>query len=275
MEHIADLHIHSVFSDGLLTPEQIFIKAKDNGISAISITDHDSIDGNIIALELSSKYDIDFLTGVEFSCYDGGREYHILAYGLDVFNEHLRLQLGEFQVARYRRAEIIHQKLASLGVDIDFDLIVEKAGKAPISRPHIATALVDLGVVTHYKEAFERLIGDGCPAYEPKLHFAVDKAIQLINECGGVAVLAHPGHMVNQSTLYKIIKFGLDGIEVVHPMHNAYLQRYYHSIASQYWLIETGGSDYHGTRSFDEDNFGRFVVPIAAVESIRTHIGEA
>jgi predicted metal-dependent phosphoesterase TrpH len=274
MEPIADLHLHSVYSDGKLTPEELFIKAKDRGISAISITDHDSIDGNIIALDLAKKYDIDFLTGVEFSCYDDGQEYHILAYGLDVFNEHLRLRLGEFQEARYKRAEIIHQKLLSLGLNIEFDLIVEKAGKAPISRPHIATALLELGIVKHYKEAFAKLIGDGCPAYEPKIHFSVDKAIQLINECGGVAVLAHPGHMVNQSTLYKIIKFGLDGIEVIHPIHNSYLQRYYHSIASQYWLLETGGSDYHGSRDFDETNFGKFTVPIAVVESIRTHIGE-
>lgn len=273
IDKIVDLHVHTKYSDGILTPDQMLKKAVDAGLSAISITDHDTIDGCLIAHTLLDKYDIELINGVEFSAYEGSREYHILGYALDPDYKPLRKHLELFKVSREKRARKITAKLNGLGIEIDFNKIVENADEAPITRPHIAAVLQESGFVGSFKEAFMRYIGDYAPAYEEKEHFPVEQCIDLINRSGGVASLAHPGNTINQTTLYKMIKYGLDGIEVVHPSHSDEMQKYYHSIASQYWLLGTGGSDYHGNRDYDEGNFGNCVVPYSVVQSLRLHTG--
>lgn len=272
MGKFADLHLHTYYSDGILSPEALLRKAADHKLSAIAITDHDSVEGCRIAMPLAKGYKIDLISGVEFSCYFDNREIHILGYAFDIDNKQIQYHLAEFRKARLKRAEIIHEKLDKIGVKFPFELILTKAGEAPITRPHIAAVLLDRGFIENQREAFSKYIGDGCPAYEQKANFHPDKAINLINHAGGVAVLAHPGNMVEQQVLYKLIKAGLDGIEVVHPCHNHELQKMYTSLASQYWLLATGGSDYHGSREFDDGNFGKFVVPYSVVESLRYRI---
>ncbi len=271
MKQIADLHTHTFYSDGKLSVAELFKKAEDAELAAISITDHDSIDGCIVAQEIKSEHNIDFINGIEFSCYENEREFHVLGYHLDINNPVLHSTLDEFKKARLKRAQKILEKLRSMSLTLDIDLILQIAGEAPITRPHIAEAMMDKGYISNLKEAFIHYLGEGKPAYEAKSNFSVHRAIKLINECGGVAVLAHPGRSISSDILYKLIEQGLDGIEVVHPMHDETLQKYYHSIASQYWLLETGGSDFHGTRDYDETNFGKFVVPYSVVDSIRMH----
>ncbi|MBM2817221.1 MAG: phosphotransferase [Ignavibacteria bacterium] len=267
----ADLHTHTIYSDGVLTPEELLVKALKCNLAAISITDHDAVEGCRIAIPLAKKFKLEFVTGIEFSCYEDSKEYHILGYAFDIENEELNRQLVEFRKGRELRAVKIVEKLKHLNVDIPFEFVLEKAGKAPIARPHIAEALLERGYIKHRKEAFANYIGDGGPCYEPKLNFTVKKGIELINDCGGVAVLAHPGTNIDSSTLFKFIKYGLDGIETIHPSHSAALQKHYQSIAHQYWLLETGGSDFHGNRDYDEENFGKSVVPFSTVESINYH----
>lgn len=273
MEQVADLHCHTYFSDGVLSPEELLQKAVKHGIYAISITDHDTVDGCVAAHELLDKYPVELINGCEFSAHEGDREYHILGYALDTDHEPLRKHLDDFRQSRFHRAEMIVEKLKKLDIHIDLDEVIEKAGVAPITRPHIAAVMLDERYVIDMKEAFIKYLGDDGPAFVKKQHYPVEDCIKLINESGGIASLAHPGNTINQSTLYKMIQHGLDGIEVIHPMHDENLQKYYHSIASQYWLLGTGGSDYHGNKEFDKANFGNFVVPYSVVESIRFHIG--
>ncbi len=273
MNNRVDLHTHTHFSDGILSPAELLAKAESIGLVAISITDHDTIDGYLDGLNYKSDYNVELICGCEFSCYDGGKEYHILGYAMDPTYKLMLEHLNNFRNVRYDRAKHINRKLDNLGYKLNFDKILAKAGKASIARPHIASALVDEGYVNTEKQAFELLIGDGCPAYHPKAVFPVEKAISLINRAGGVAILAHPRNMVDQPTLYKKIQSGLDGIEVYHPSHNQNHRKFYHSIASQYWLLETGGSDFHGNREYDHINFGKETVPFSIVESIKYHIG--
>jgi len=265
----ADLHIHTVHSDGTATPEEIFKLARKVGLSAISITDHDSVEAAKVAFELSPKYDMEFISGIEFSCYEEGREYHILGYNIDIWNKTLEYHIDEFRKARFKRAIQIVHKLNNLKVRIDMDMVLEKAGTAPITRPHIAQAIVEAGFVNNQKDAFIQYIADNRPAYEPKPKFPIYKALKLINHCGGVGILAHPGRMITQQALGRIIELGLDGIEVVHPVHDKDLENYYHNIAGQFWLIETGGSDFHGSRDYEWDNIGKYTVPYSSVESIK------
>jgi len=269
MKPIADLHTHTTYSDGKLSVAELFEKAEKTGLAALSITDHDSVDGCVVALDIKTEYNLDFISGIEFSCYEDGREHHVLGYHMDVHNKVLLSTLQEFKKARLKRAQKILEKLNNMSLTLDIDLILQIAGEAPITRPHIAEAMMDKGYISNLKEAFVHYLGEGKPAYEAKSNFSVQRAIKLINECGGVAVLAHPARSMPSDTLYKVIEQGLDGVEVVHPMHDESLQKYYHTIASQYWLLETGGSDFHGTREYDEPNFGKFVVPYSVVDSIR------
>lgn len=272
-QKIADLHIHSVYSDGILTPDEIFKKAQKAGLSAISITDHDTVAHCHEALALKDKYSIDIITGIEISCFEDIKEYHILGYDFDPDNRNLKKHVEEFKHYRFLRAKKIIEKLNNLKKSISIDDVLRIADKAPIIRPHIAQAMLEAGYVKSLKEAFRIYLGDWKPAYVPKKKFPVESAIKLINDAGGVASLAHPALFVSQDELYTIIQKGIDGIETCHPLHDENLEKYYHTIASQYWLLETGGSDYHGTRDYDEYNFGHCVVPYSIFESIRYHSG--
>lgn len=203
------------------------------------------------------------------SCHDNGREYHILGYNIDPDNAQLKIHIENFRIAREKRAKIITQKLNRTGLLINFDSVAEKAGHAPIARPHIASVMIDNGYISSMKEAFSQYIGEGRPAYQEKEFFSLQSCIELINNSGGVAVLAHPAVVIEQSVIYRMIRFGLDGIEVIHPSHSDEIKRYYHKLASQFWLLETGGSDYHGSRDYDEETFGKSAVPAKIIDSIK------
>ncbi len=265
----ADLHTHTYYSDGILSPDELLTKASSFGMKAIAITDHDTIDGAVEGSRIAGKHNIEVIIGCEFSCYENEKEYHILGYNLDPDNQNLQIHLKNYRNVRHFRAKNIHKKLDEFGYKIDFQDILDIAGAAPITRPHIAQALVKNGLIPTMKEAFIKLIGDGCPAYQPKALFSVKNCISLINNSGGLAVIAHPRNYIDPNTLYTFIEQGLDGIEVYHPSHSQEQVKYYHYVASQYWLLETGGSDFHGNREYDETNFGNFTVDYNIVESIK------
>ena len=273
MGDYVDLHTHTTYSDGILTPAELLEKAAKAGLAAISITDHDSIDGCIEAREFSKEYSVEIIDGIEFSCYEDGKEVHILGYNFDIYNPELQSYLAEFREKRYIRAKLIVEKLHLLDIPIEFSDIETKAGKAPIARPHIASVLNDMGVVSELKEAFWQFLAEGKPAYEPKADFTVAQALKVINRAGGVAVLAHPARYFTQDELSKIIKTGIDGIEVLHPSHDKEMINFYRKTASQYWLLATGGSDYHGNREYDDENFGKYIMPYTVVDSIKFHSG--
>lgn len=264
----ADLHSHTNFSDGIYTPEELLTRAKNAGLKAISITDHDTIDGCRVALRLSEKIGIKVIKGIEVSCYENRTNIHILGYNIDIDNPELTEFLKEQKEYRKDRAFKILEKLRELKIPLDFDELLLKTGDVPITRPHIAQMLVEKGFVGSIKEAFYSYLAEDMPAYIYKSDILVTKAIQIINKSGGTAVLAHPANWFKPAFLYKLIDYGLDGIEVYHPSHNTNQTNHYKSIASQYWLLETGGSDFHGNREFDDGNFGKFGVSEKQLETL-------
>lgn len=268
-EFKADLHIHSNFSDGLLTPEQVVKLAAKSELSAIALTDHDTIDGCLETEELAKDSGIGFINGCEFSTYLDGKEYHIIGYELDYNSKILKNHLSEFKDERLKRASKISDKLKKLGIMVSIDSILERAGSAPVGRPHIAAVMHEMGYISSTREAFSKYIGDNGPAYEAKLNFPVQKCINLIRNSGGVATLAHPGDYVKSSLIYKFVTFGLDGIEVYHPSHNPDTEKRLRILSGQYGLLSTGGSDFHGYKDYDTDNIGNFYVDERVFESIK------
>ncbi len=264
----ADLHIHTTYSDGAYSPLEIVDKAYKAGLNIISITDHDSLDGIKEATIYAKGKGIEVIPGLELSTDIDEKEIHLLAYFIDYENEELLKYLKFFREERFFRAKRIIKKLRHLGISITIDDVLYRAKNSAIGRPHIANALVDLGYVKNYMEAFEKFLGDNCPAYERKIHISPTSALKLISEAGGLSFIAHPGFM-NESILLNIIKAGVDGIEVIHPSHNENQINFYRGIVNQYCLLETGGSDFHGGNKNDEENLGKYTISSNQIDTMR------
>ncbi len=264
----ADLHIHSFYSDGIYSPEYLVKLAESAGFRAISITDHDSIDGYLELLKSKDNFHLEIIPGIEFSCHYKNNEYHILSYMFDVNSSLLNDKLLQIRQERELRAEKIIKKLSRLNVNITMEQIKNVVGMAPITRPHIATVLFESGYVPNLREAFNTYIGEGRLAYQKKTIFHIKDCFKLIKAIGGISVLAHPGNSINQSTIFEMIELGLDGIEVINPSHTPELVSFYKKIAEQYWLIMTGGSDFHGNRDNDFTNFGKYFISYSSLKSM-------
>jgi 3',5'-nucleoside bisphosphate phosphatase len=268
----ADLHTHTYFSDGALSPSELLLRAREMGLSILSITDHDSIDGIDEALEQGRKLDVEVIPGVELSATLGHKDIHILGYLFDPSNRQLQETLELFRHERLIRAERIVDKLNRLDLPLRFDSVLERAGRGAVGRPHIAAALVDEGLTTNYSEAFESYIGDSGPAYEPKYRITPEDAVDIIANAGGISILAHPGWYISDEELLVLIRAGLDGIETVHPGHDADRTRHYRGIASTYFLLESGGSDFHGGKRNDYIHFGTYTVGPECVNAMKRRL---
>lgn len=269
MEPSTDLHIHTTYSDGEIAPEEVLSRLQYIGASACAITDHDTIEGCKVALELQAKYGIEVIPGVELSAHEDGVEYHILGYEFDIDNCNLLEFMEVCRINRLTRAKEIVKKLAERDVILDFDEIVELAGKSPITRPHIAHSMLNHEYVDSIKEAFTLYIGTGCSAYVPKVNFPVSQAIKLIRQAHGISSLAHPGKTISLPVIEKIIGYGLDAIEIIHPSHNPKMVNHYRKVAQKFDLIPTGGSDFHGNRGYDANFLGQFMIPYDSVKQIK------
>lgn len=270
----ADLHTHTYYSDGYHTPEELIQKAKSAGLSHLAITDHDNVDAIDEAIEIASRYDIELISGTEISAEHNGKETHILAYFIDHKNPELLGYLKNFRGERMKRAEKIVEKLNGLGMDIKMDDVLKQVkGNGSVGRPHIAVALIECGYVNNYYDAFNKYIGDDKPAYVKKPNISSKDAIALINRCGGLSFIAHPGKsMRNNNSLFEMIEFGVDGIEVIHPSHTDYDIEYFRDITSQYFLLESGGSDFHGGRINDVSILGRFFIPEIKITAMKNRL---
>lgn len=271
MEGKVDLHIHTTCSDGFYTPEEIVEKARELNLTGISITDHDNVDAIWRATEYAKKLGIEVIPGVELSSDFGENEVHILAYFIDLENEELERYLQFFRTERLKRAERMIKKLNNLGFHITIDDILLKAKNSAIGRPHIAQALLEKEYVRTYYEAFNKYIGNGCPAYEKKVHISPRSAFKIISDAGGLSFIAHPGFM-KESVLKELIDAGVDGIEVMHPSHNQQLIKFYKGIVNEYFLLESGGSDFHGGKRDDHANFGHYNVPQNIVDAMKKRL---
>jgi predicted metal-dependent phosphoesterase TrpH len=241
----ADLHLHTNFSDGTLTPEQLVKSANILGLSAIAITDHDILDGINIAISAGKKFGVEVIPGVELSAMLGEEEIHILGFYVDWLNEKFQEKLQEFRDSRITRAKEMVDKLNALGVDIEYGDVLKLADSISIGRPHVAAILVEKGYVATNSEAFIKYLFNGGPAYVQKKKLSPAEAIAMILDAGGVPVLAHPG-MIQQDIISDLVSMGLMGLEAFHPNHNVHLSNYYCELARYYKLLITGGSDCHG-----------------------------
>ncbi|MAT40579.1 MAG: phosphatase [Ectothiorhodospiraceae bacterium] len=262
MLNTIDLHMHTHYSDGAHSPAELMERVHAAGIRTCSITDHDTIDGIPPAMAFAEQLGITLIPGVELTAaLNNRKEVHILGYYFDPGHERLRKALNVFKSERRHRAEKIVKNLAAEGIEITIDDVMKHAENAAVGRPHIAAVLFEKGYTASFVEAFYKYIGENCPAYEPKYLISPEDAVAIIADAGGLSVLAHPGSLYDEDELLRIIRSGIDGIEVVHPVHSGEHQRLYRSIASTYFLLESGGSDFHGGRREDDANLGRFNVP--------------
>jgi len=269
----ADLHTHTNYSDGKFTPSELVRKAKSSGLNYLSITDHDNVDGLDEAIETGKEIGLEVIPGVELSSDYKGREVHILGYFFDYKNPELLEYLISFRKLRLERAEKIVNKLNNLKIPIKMDEVLDKVkGNTSIGRPHIAFALIDGNYIHNYYEAFVKYIGDGKPAYEKKKNIETKEAIKLISKAGGVSFVAHPGKNIRDEALIEIIEQGIDGIEVIHPSHSPDYVTYFQDFASQYFLLESGGSDFHGGRINDDSILGTFWVSEQKVIAMKNRL---
>lgn len=242
-----DLHVHTTFSDGLLTPEQIIAMAFKLNLKAIAITDHDTFNGISPALNEAKKYtELEVIPGIELSTDWADEDVHILGYYLDYNDMNLRTTLFNFQQKRRKRVERIIAKLKNMGVDICIDDVCAKSQGSSLGRPHIALALIEKGYANSVQEAFENYLNRGKPAYVPREKLTPFNAINVIKKNKGIPVLAHPGLLKNCHTINELIEYGIMGIEVIHKDHNQAQTAYYTKLALDNNLLLTGGSDSHG-----------------------------
>ena len=240
-----DLHAHSTASDGSKSPAAVVAAAKAAGLSAIALTDHDTMDGVAEAVAASATYGIRVVPGVELSAIDDQREVHLL--GLHIQRPSaIEESLQTFRDHRQSRAIQIVAKLNELGVPISFDDVLARAGDAAIGRPHLARVLIDRGWARDSRDAFDRYLGAGRPAYVAKHRLSVGDAIALVHAGGGLAVVAHPGPEGRRETIERFVALGLDGVEVRHPGHTQEDTNRLAALAEFFGLVPSGGSDWHG-----------------------------
>jgi hypothetical protein len=268
----ADLHTHTTHSDGALSPHDLILRAHTVGLTVLSITDHDNVGALDEAMEWARGFDMEVISGLELSVSLGEKDVHILAYFVDHRNQDLLDYLTFFRRERLKRAERIVQKLNNLSIPLRLDAVLEQAGIGSVGRPHVANALLDGGFVGSYHEAFDRYIGTGGPAFEKKYQLSPIDAFKMITSAGGLSFLAHPGKYLSEFDLSQLIKSGLDGIEVVHPAHDEKLMGYYRGLVNQYFLLESGGSDFHGGKKNDDHTLGLYTVPMHVVETMRSRL---
>ena len=268
-----DLHAHSNRSDGTFTPTELVRLAAERELDVVALTDHDTTDGLEEAFAEGGRRGVEVVPGVEFSAEFDHTSVHVLCYWMDVEDEGMQAELGRLRDDRFRRGELMVERLRDLGIDVDFGRVRQIAGEAPIVRPHIAQAMVEAGVVGTEKEAFERYIGDGKPGHVAKHALDPVDAVGLINAAGGVCVLAHPGMWGDQSSvpdalIERMANAGMRGLEVDHPDHTPEARDHYRRLAGELGLIATGGSDCHGVR-YDPVRLGSSLCDPEAFDALR------
>lgn len=242
----ADLHIHTTASDGQLCPSGIVRLAREKGLSAVGITDHDTVSGLAEAMAAGRELGLKIIPGIELSTEWEGREIHLLGYGLDWEQGEFAAFLETMREARQRRNLKIVARLKDLGYNLTMGDIAKEARGETTGRPHIAAALVHKGYLPSIEAAFKDLLDRGRPAYVPRAKIPPARAVKVILDAGGVPVLAHPGLSRVDDLIPELVTSGLQGLEVYYPYHDPVTREHYLKLAYRYDLVVTGGSDFHG-----------------------------
>lgn len=240
-----DLHTHSTASDGARAPRDVVRAARASGLSAIALTDHDTVDGLAEATEEGRSSGVRVVPGVELSAVEADAETHLLGLHLEHVGR-LEARLRDLKTMRLTRAQRIVARLNELGVKVTIDDVLAQSGGGAVGRPHIARALVNDGWATDLRDAFDRYLGNGRAAFVPKDRLSMTDAISMIHDAGGLAVLAHPGASGTRARIESLVSAGLDGVEVRHPSHSAEDAARLLALVEHFHLVPSGGSDWHG-----------------------------
>lgn len=240
-----DLHTHSTASDGTLSPEGVIEAAERCGLTALALTDHDTIDGVPAARAAGERAGVRVIAGVELSAFQDEHEIHLLALHLTHL-EALEKRLGELRASRYTRAQKIVEKLNALEIALTLEEVLQQSNGGAVGRPHVARALMARGVVHDFRDAFTKYLGNAGSAFVPKEHLAIEDAIAIAHEAGGLAIWAHPGDGGRRERLEPLIAMGLDGLEIRHPSHSAEDVKRFQALTDFFNLVPSGGSDWHG-----------------------------
>lgn len=240
-----DLHAHSTASDGSRAPADVARAAKAAGLAAIALTDHDTLAGVDEARATGEQIGIRVIAGVELSAVEGDQETHVL--GLHIADKaDLERRLTDVRNMRVTRAERMVKRLNELGYPVTMEAVLKEAAGGAVGRPHVSRALIAGGWVTDARESFDKLIGNGRPAFIGKDRLAMAEAFELIHRAGGIAVLAHPGGHLTRDRVASLVAEGLDGIEVLHPSHSWDQAQKLDAFVAEFGLVRSGGSDWHG-----------------------------
>ncbi|MDD2902450.1 MAG: PHP domain-containing protein [Syntrophales bacterium] len=252
MTDYVDLHTHSTASDGSYRPAEVVRLAKEAGLKAMALTDHDTVDGLDEALAAGEELGVEVIPGVEISTRHSGDTMHILGYFLDFHSGRLAERLAVLKQARKKRNPKIVAKLNALGIPVTIEQVERLSGGGQVGRPHIARALLESGYVTSMQQAFDIYLKNGGKAYVAKYRFPPADALGMIREAGGVPVLAHPftlglgSEMALRDLLRDLQTLGLAGIETFYADHTPEQEALYLKLARELGLLVTGGSDFHG-----------------------------
>lgn len=264
-----DLHTHTTASDGLLSPAELVRLALAKGLTAVGITDHDTVAGLEEAINTGYTQGIIVIPGVELSTEWDEREIHILGYNIDWQNESLLSFLETMRQARRQRNLRMIVRLQELGYDISMAEVEQKTSGEAVGRPHIAEVLVQKGYAPSIESAFNTLLKRGKAAYVPRAKILPSRAIKLILAAQGVPVLAHPGLSQADGLIPYLVDNGLQGIEAYYPQHDAFATSHYLELAARYNLVVTGGSDFHGYEGDNHADLGACQVSIAELKQLQ------
>jgi 3',5'-nucleoside bisphosphate phosphatase len=247
-----DLHAHTTASDGSCTPTELVSLAKERGLAALGVADHDTIGGLDEAAAAASEQGVELVPCIEISVDYAHGEFHLLGYYVDFRDPDFLSRIEYLQDNRFNRNGVMVRKMQELGFEITMEDIVEESGGGQVGRPHMARALMKKGYVSSVQEAFNRYLADGKPLHVPKVKLTPPEAIQLVHSAGGVAVLAHPKYMEYATEpelaeeLGRLKGVGLDGIECYYSQHSEAETAQYLRLADHFGFLTTAGSDFHG-----------------------------
>ena len=269
----ADLHLHSHFSDGTFSPEEVVARGGRAGLGTLALTDHDSVEGCPRMAAACAAAGIDFITGTELTAEHDDLELHILGYFLDPKNQNLLRELARFQIVRQNRIREMVARLNEVNVPLHADAVFALANCRSPGRPHVARALVLAGHCATHDQAFERFLKKDRPAWVPKAKMSALEAIELLHQAGGLAVMAHPALNRADHLISALRNAGLDGLECFHTKHSKNATRRYLEFAERFHLLVTGGSDCHG-KSKGRPLIGTVKLPGEYIEKLKQKVVE-
>jgi predicted metal-dependent phosphoesterase TrpH len=248
-----DLHLHTTVSDGRCTPPELVDRARGGGVTVMAVTDHDTVGAVADVRAYADACGILAIAGIEITAVDDERDVHMLGYFFDPTNAALEDFLAAQRVTRIDRVRAIGERLAALGMPVDLSPVFLEASMQSgrsIGRPKVARAMIDAGYVADMREAFDKWLGRGCPAFLPRAGALPADVIAIVHRAGGIVSLAHPGRTSIDTRIEALRAAGLDALEVHHSDHDAAAVDRYSRVARDLELLVTGGSDFHGDPAY-------------------------